>query len=131
MHVCKISSSLNSSNNYYITFSYSYNPTGDEPNNVHINDIVNYIRLKYILDNKSCVAEYDNIEYEIIRSISNLVKTEELNKTTTTTTTTTTIYKLLLNRLNSKLQLLPPNTQCEINVFFKKEIDEPSLMISK
>ena len=52
--------------------------------------------------------------------------TLELTKTTTTIT-----YKLLLTKINDKLKSLPSNTECEITVFFKKEIDDPSLMIIK
>ena len=55
-----------------------------------------------------------DIEYEIIKSDQ-----------------TTITYKLLLTKLNYKLKLLPTNTDCEITVFFKKDIDDPSLMISK
>ena len=39
-----------------------------------------------------------------------------------------TTYKLLLKKINSKLKLLPANTNAEITVFFKKEIDNPTLM---
>ena len=110
MHVCKIGSPINSNNNYYITFSYL-----DTSNNSNdINNIVNYIRLNYTINNIPYIVEYDNIEYEIIKTTENL-----------------TVYKLLLTKLNYKLKLLPSNTNCEITVFFKKDIDDPSLMISK
>lgn len=110
MHVCKIGSPINSNNNYYITFSYL-----DTSNNSNdINNIVNYIRLNYTINNIPYIVEYDNIEYEIIKTTENL-----------------TVYKLLLTKLNYKLKLLPSNTNCEINIFFKSEIDDPSLMISK
>ena len=71
-------------------------------------------------------CEYDNIEYETIKTISTSTVTLE-----SSTKTTTTTYKLLLKKINDKLKSLPTNTECEITVFFKKEIDDPSLMISK
>jgi hypothetical protein len=114
MHVCKIVSPINSNNNYYITFFYldiSSNLTQSE---IDINTIVNYIRLTYKINNTPYVVEYDNIEYEIIKSEQSTIT-----------------YKLLLTKLNYKLKLLPTNTDCEITVFFKKDIDDPSLMISK
>ena len=114
MHVCKIVSQANSSNNYYIIFYYLDIPTNIIHSEIDINDIVNYVRLHYVSNNISYVVEYDNIEYEIIKSDQ-----------------TTITYKLLLTKLNYKLKLLPPNTDCEITVFFKKDIDDPSLMISK
>lgn len=123
MHSCKIISPINNTNNYYITFNYL------EETNVakaDINDIVNYIRLHYKINQISYVVEYDNIEYEIIKSVVTSVTTAE-----STTTTTVTTYKLLLKKLNSKLKLLLPNTDCELTVFFKKDIDDPSLMTIK
>jgi len=126
MHVCKIVSPINSSNNYYITFNHLDIPTDNVKSKTDINNIVNYIRLNYKLNKISYVVEYDNIEYEIIKSVSTLTTTLESSSTTTIST-----YKLLLLKLNSKLKLLPLNTECEITVFFKKEIDDPSLMIIK
>ena len=126
MHVCKIISPINSNNNYYITFNYLDVLTNTIQSKIDINDIVNYIRLNYKINKNSYVVEYDNIEYEIIKSVSTLTTTLESTKTTTILT-----YKLLLKKINDKLKSLPPNTECEITVFFKKEIDDPSLMISK
>lgn len=126
MHVCKIVSPINSSNNYNITFNYLDVSNDNVKSKIDINNIVNYIRLNYKLNKNSYVVEYDNIEYEIIKTSSTLTTTLE-----STSTSTTTTYKLLLLKLNSKLKLLPPNTECEITVFFKKEIDDPSLMIVK
>ena len=126
MHVCKITSPINNMNNYYITFNYLEEVGNTDTNKIDINDLVNYIRLHYRINKISYVVEYDNIEYEIIKSVSTIVTTSE-----STTTTTTRTYKLLLKKLNTKLNVLPPNTDCEITVFFKKEIDDPSLMIVK
>ena len=114
MHVCKIISPANSNNNYYITFYYLDIPDNVIHNEIDINTIVNYIRLQYKLNDILYVVEYDNIEFEI----------QNLNPTAIT-------YKLLLTKLNYKLKLLPPNTECEIIVFFKKDIDDPTLMITK
>ena len=126
MHACKIISPINSNNNYYITFNYLDVLTNTIQSKIDINDIVNYIRLNYKINKNSYVVEYDNIEYEIIKSVSTLTTTLESTKTTTILT-----YKLLLKKINDKLKSLPPNTECEITVFFKKEIDDPSLMIVK
>jgi hypothetical protein len=114
MHVCKIISQANSNNNYFITFYYLDIQDDVIHSEIDINTIVNYIRLNYKLNNIPYVVEYDNIEFEI------------LNLAPTSIT-----YKLLLTKLNNRLKLLPPNTDCEITVFFKKEIDDPTLMISK
>jgi len=114
MHVCKIVSPINSNNNYYITFYYLDIPSDVIHSEININTIVNYIRLNYKINNIPYAAEYDNIEYEIIKSEQ-----------------TSIMYKLLLTKLNSKLKLLPANTDCEITVFFKKEIDDPTLAIVK
>jgi len=126
MHVCKITSPIINTNNYYITFNYLEEVDNAEMNKIDINDLVNYIRLHYRINKISYVVEYDNIEYEIIKSVSTTVTTSE-----STSTTRTTTYKLLLKKLNAKLNLLAPNTESEITVFFKKEIDDPSLMIIK
>ena len=126
MHVCKIVSPINSSNNYCITFNYLDLSNDIIKNKPDINTIVNYIRLNYKLNKIAYVVEYDNIEFEIIKSISTLTTTLE-----STTTSTIVTFKLLLHKLNSKLKLLPLNTECEITVFFKEEIDDPSLMIAK
>ena len=126
MHVCKIISPINSNNSYHITFNYLDVLTNTIQSKIDINDIVNYIRLNYKINKNSYVVEYDNIEYEIIKSVSTLTTTLESTKTTTLLT-----YKLLLKKINDKLKSLPTNTECEITVFFKKEIDDPSLMISK
>jgi hypothetical protein len=118
-------------NNYYITFNYLEEQDNTDENKfdikyIDINDIVNYIRLQYKINKIPYVVEYDNIEYEVIKSVSTSVKTLESIKITKTTT-----YKLLLKKINAKLLTLPQNTDCEITVFFKKEIDDPSLMITK
>lgn len=131
MHVCKITSPINNMNNYYITFNYlededNYDENKFDIKYIDINDIVNYIRLQYNINKIPYVVEYDNIEYEVVKSVTTSVKTLQSIKNTKITT-----YKLLLNKINSKLKLLPQNTDCEITVFFKKEIDDPSLMISK
>jgi hypothetical protein len=126
MHVCKITSPIINTNNYYITFNYLEEVDNADMNKIDINDLVNYIRLHYRINKISYVVEYDNIEYEIIKSVSTTVTTSE-----STSTTRTTTYKLLLKKLNAKLNLLAPNTESEITVFFKKEIDDPSLMIIK
>ena len=126
MHACKIVSPINSSNNYYITFNYLNVSAESIESKFDINNIVNYIRLNYKLNKNPYVVEYDNIEYEIIKTISTSTVTLE-----SSTKTTTTTYKLLLKKINDKLKSLPSNTECEITVFFKKEIDDPSLMISK
>ncbi len=131
MHACKITSPINNMNNYCITFNYLEEEDNIDENKydikyIDINDIVNYIRLQYKINKIPYVVEYDNIEYEVLKSVSTSIKTLQSIKNTKTIT-----YKLLLNKLNSKLKLLPPNTDCEITVFFKKEIDDPSLMIVK
>lgn len=131
MHACKITSPINNMNNYYITFNYLEEQDNVDENKydikyIDINDIVNYIRLQYKINKIPYVVEYDNIEYEVIKTTSTSIKTLQSIKNTKTIT-----YKLLLNKINSKLKSLPPNTDCEITVFFKKEIDEPSLMIAK
>lgn len=112
MHVCKIVSPANSSNNYFITFYYLNIPIDVNPSEINIDSIVNYIRLHYKLNDIPYVVEYDNIEYEILNS-----------------TNTSITIKLLLTKLNYKLKLLPPNTECEINVFFKQDIDDPELVL--
>jgi len=114
MHVCKIISPANSNNNYYITFYYLDIPVDVIHSEIDINTVVNYIRLHYKINDIPYVVEYDNIEFEILNS-----------------TPTSITYKLLLTKLNYKLKLLPPNTECEIIVFFKTDIDDPTLMISK
>jgi len=126
MHACKIASPINSNNKYYITFDYLDTENDNEKGTIDINNIVNYIRLNYKLNKNPYVVEYDNIEYEIIKTISTLTKTAQSSNTKTTIT-----FKLLLKKLNDKLGTLPQNTECEITVFFKKEIDDPSLMVAK
>lgn len=131
MHACKITSPINNMNNYYITFNYLEEQDNVDENKydikyIDINDIVNYIRLQYKINKIPYVVEYDNIEYEVIKTTSTSIKTLQSIKNTKTIT-----YKLLLNKINSKLKSLPPNTDCEISVFFKKEIDDPSLMVVK
>ena len=42
MHVCKIVSPINSSNNYYITFNHLDIPTDNVKSKTDINNIVNY-----------------------------------------------------------------------------------------
>jgi len=131
MHACKITSPINNMNNYYITFNYLEQQDNIDENKydikyIDINDIVNYIRLQYKINKIPYVVEYDNIEYEVIKTTSTSIKTLQSIKNTKTIT-----YKLLLNKINSKLKSLPPNTDCEISVFFKKEIDDPSLMVVK
>jgi hypothetical protein len=110
MHVCKVVSSINSDNSYYIIFDYLDNINVK----IDINDIINFIRLSYKINNIPYVLEYDNIEFEIIKKTDNLIK-----------------YKLLLTKLNYKLKLLPPNTDAEITILCKTEIDDPSLCICK
>jgi hypothetical protein len=127
MHACKINSTINSNNNYYITFCF-FNE--DKQNEIDINSIVNYIRLNYKINNLSFIAEYDNIEHEVIKTTETTSTTTSSTSTITTTSTLIT-YKLLLQKLNDKLKILPSNTDAEIIVFFKKEISDPSLMISK
>ena len=112
MHVCKSISSANSNNSYYITFYYLDVSSSVTNNEIDINSIVNYIRLNYKLNNIPYVVEYDNIEYEIINSSDESIT-----------------IKLLLTKLNYKLKLLPQNTECEITVFFKTEIDDPELVM--
>ena len=126
MHACKITSPINNMNNYYITFNYLEEVDNSIKNKNDINELVNYIRLHYKINKISYIVEYDNIEYEIIKVVSTTVTTP--NSTTVETITT---YKLLLKKLNDKLKLLSPNTDCEITVFFKKEIDDPAIMIVK
>lgn len=131
MHACKITSIINNMNSYYITFNYLEEEDRIDENKydikyTDINDIVNYIRLQYKINKIPHVVEYDNIEYEVIKSVTTSIKTIESVKNTKTTT-----YKLLLKKLNTKLTTLHPNTECEITVFFKKEIEDPSLMIAK
>ena len=127
MHVCKIVSPINSSNNYYITFNFLYSPNDDTQSEININTIVNYIRLNYKLNNVPYVLEYDNIEYEILKTTTT---STTMKGSPTIVTTTTITFKLLLKKINDKLKLLPPNTTCEISVLFKKEIDDPTLSIS-
>jgi hypothetical protein len=126
MHACKIASPINSNNKYYITFDYLDSENDNEKDKIDINNIVNYIRLNYKLNKNPYVVEYDNIEYEILKTISTLTKTAQSSSTKTIIT-----FKLLLKKLNDKLGSLPQNTECEITVFFKKEIDDPSLMVAK
>lgn len=126
MHACKITSPINNMNNYYITFNYLEELGNSVKNNHDINELVNYIRLHYRFNKISYIVEYDNIEYEVIKTVSTTVTTSE-----STTVTSITTYKLLLNKLNTKLKSLPPNTDCEITVFFKKEIDDPAIMMLK
>jgi hypothetical protein len=131
MHACKSISSINSNNNYNITFEYLSKPCDDTQSENDINSIVNCIRLNYKIDNIPYVVEYDNIEYEITKSTTTSTSTATSVATSTLITSTLITYKLLLKKLNYKLKMLPPNTTCEITVFFKKEIDNPSLITSK
>ena len=132
MHACKSISSLNSNNNYNVTFDYLSKPHRDEPLNENdINSIVNYIILNYKINNIPYVVEYDNIEYEIIKSTTTSTSTSTSVSTSTLITSTLITYKLLLKKINDKLKSLPSNTDCEITVFFKKEIDNPSLITTK
>ena len=126
MHACKITSSINNINSYYITFNYLEEFDNSIKNKNDINELVNYIRLHYRINKISYIVEYDNIEYEIIKVVSTTVTTPD-----STTVETVTTYKLLLKKLNDKLKLLSPNTDCEITVFFKKEIDDPEIMTVK
>lgn len=130
MHACKINSTINSNNNYYITFCFLNEHHGDKQSEIDINSIVNYIRLNYKINNVPFIAEYDNIEHEVIKTTETTATTTSSTATITTTSTLIT-YKLLLKKLNDKLKMLPSNTDAEIIVFFKKEISDPSLMISK
>ena len=83
MHACKIISPINNMNNYYITFNYLEEIDNSLMNKVDINDLVNYIRLHYRINNISYVVEYDNIEYEIIKSVSTTVTIPESTTLTT------------------------------------------------
>jgi hypothetical protein len=130
MHACKITSTINSNNNYYITFCFLNEHRDDKQSEIDINSIVNYIRLNYKINNVPFIAEYDNIEHEVIKTTATTATTISSTETITTTTTLIT-YKLLLKKLNDKLKLLPPNTVCEISVLFEKEIDSPTLCIVK
>lgn len=129
MHACKSISSINSNNNYNIIFDYLTKPCDDKQIENDINSIVNCIRLNYKIDNIPYVVEYDNIEYEIIKSTTNTTSITTATTTSLLVTSKLTTYKLLLKKLNSKLKLLPSNTIAEISVFFKKEIENPTLMI--
>lgn len=109
MNICEIDSQINSNNSYNVTFDYSkYNST----TNIHM--IVNYIRLKYILNKQQYTYEYDNIEYELINNNNKCV-----------------CYKLLLTKINNRLKQLLPNTTCHLVICLKDEIDNPSLFIQK
>ena len=128
MHACKSISSINSNNKYHITFDYLSKSCDDIQCENDINTIVNSIRLNYKIDNIPYVVEYDNIEYEIIKSTTTTTSTTTSTSTSSLITSKLTTYKLLLKKLNGKLKLLPSNTNAEITIFFKKEIDNPTLM---
>ena len=128
MHACKSISSINSNNNYHIIFDYLSKTRDDIQCENDINTIVNCIRLNYKIDNVPYVVEYDNIEYEIVKSTTTTKSTSTAVSTSSLITSKLTTYKLLLKKLNSKLKLLPVNTNAEITVFFKKEIDNPTLI---
>jgi hypothetical protein len=130
MHACKSISSINSSNNYYITFDYLSKNRDDTQSEININSIVNCIRLNYKINNTPFIVEYDNIEHEIIKSTSTIMSTSTGTSTTTLITSKLITYKLILKKFNDKLKLLPANTDAEITIFFKKEIDNPALVIA-
>jgi hypothetical protein len=129
MHACKSISSINSNNNYSITFDFVSKSEDDIQKEININSIVNYIRLTYKIDNTPFIVEYDNIEHEIIKSTSTITSTSTATSTSSLITSKLLTYKLLLKKLNEKLKLLPENTVAEISVFFKKDIENPTLMI--
>ena len=129
MHACKSISSINSNNNYSITFDFVSKSEDDIQKEININSIVNYIRLTYKINNTPFIVEYDNIEHEIIKSTSTITSTSTATSTSSLITSKLLTYKLLLKKLNEKLKLLPENTVAEISVFFKKDIENPTLMI--
>jgi hypothetical protein len=129
MHACKSISSINSNNNYSITFDFISKSDDDIQKEININSIVNYIRLTYKINNTPFIVEYDNIEHEIIKSTSTITSTSTATSTSSLITSKLLTYKLLLKKLNEKLKLLPENTVAEISVFFKKDIENPTLMI--
>jgi len=86
MHICEIDSLINSNKEYFIKFTYK-NTNNYDVNNIH--NIVNYIRLKYELNRSKYVVEYDNIEFELLKTDKN---------------TNEVFYKLLLTKINSKLK---------------------------
>ena len=100
-----------SDNEYYIHFQYITTQTEVD---IDIHKIINYIRLKYTLDNFQYMIEYDNIEYSIL----NIDKLNQSIK-----------CKLLLTKLNNKLTTLPKNTICNLNICLKTEIKSPELFI--
>jgi hypothetical protein len=104
MNVCEVDSPINSSNQYCMKFQYA--------SNVDIHQIINYIRLKYTLNGKQYMYEYDSFENELFELSPSLVQ-----------------YKLLLNTINAKLKSLPPNTQCHLIICLADEITNPSLML--
>ena len=65
MHICEIDSLINSNKEYFIKFTYK-NTNNYDVNNIH--NIVNYIRLKYELNRSKYVVEYDNIEFELLKT---------------------------------------------------------------
>jgi hypothetical protein len=113
MHICEIDSLINSNKEYFIKFTYK-NTKNYDVNNIH--NIVNYIRLKYELNRSKYVVEYDNIEFELLKTDKN---TKEV------------FYKLLLTKINSKLKTLPTNMDCHLIICLKDEIENPSLFIQK
>jgi hypothetical protein len=129
MHACKSISSIKSNNNYSITFDYVSKTEHDIQSEININSIVNYIRLTYKINNTPFIVEYDNIEHEIIKSTSTIKSVSTATSSSSLITSKLTTYKLLLKKLNDKLKLLPANTDAEITVFFKKDIENPTLMV--
>jgi hypothetical protein len=106
-----IDSKIVSDNEYFIHFQYITTQTEVD---IDIHNIINYIRLKYTLDNFQYMIEYDNIEYSIL----NIDKLNQSIK-----------CKLLLTKLNNKLTTLPKNTICNLNICLKTEIKSPELFI--
>lgn len=106
MNICEVDSIINSNNQYLMKFQYE--------TAVDIHEIINYIRLKFTLNDKQYIYEHDNFDHEI----------EKL-------TSSCTQYKLLLHTINIKLKSLPPNTQCHLIICLKAEITNPSLVLQK
>ena len=103
MNICEVDSPINSNNQYCMKFQYN--------SVVDVHQIINYIRLKYTLNGKSYMFDYDNFEHEINTAINPIQ------------------YKLPLNTVNSKLKMLPENTPCHLIICLKEEILSPSLAI--
>ena len=95
MHACKSISSINSNNNYQIIFDYLSKSCDDIQCENDINTIVNCIRLNYKIDNVPYVVEYDNIEYEIVKSTTTTKSTSTATSTSSLITSKLTTYTKL------------------------------------